>query len=273
MTTKRIKQIKREINNKNAHKKYRRRISTPKGDFNKHVQRPFQEEFKNGNFRNDIYFAMSPTFIARVYIKNILLCTWPALLLHGIMFGTHCLLTSVVGDVYTAPAEAFQLLFIAYAICLFFAFRKINDHMALYNITMLVSKYNINQKFLTMVYRSPNVEENREVAVMDHYRKKFNKYSLFPSKRELALEEQQYQRQKNSKKESVRQFAEMRRQRLSINSKKEEHIAAKEIADWKQARYGGENEYDVMVAKYKYRTVPAIREIIDGVKHRPNYNV
>ncbi|MCC2248903.1 hypothetical protein JUJ52_02890 [Virgibacillus sp. AGTR] len=107
---------------------------------------------------------------------------------------------------------------------------------------------------------------------MDHYRQRINKYSLFPSKKELALEKQLYQKQSKSKKDDVRQYAETRRQRLSIYNKQEEHMVAKEIADWKQAQYGGENEYDTMVAKYKNRTIPAIKNIIDEAKKQPNYN-
>lgn len=219
---------------------------------------------------------MSPIFIVWVYIKNITLYAIPAFLLHAIMFGVHLLSKAVVGDEYTAPIAAFQILFITYAICLFFGLRKVSDHMAFYNLDMLVSKYNINQNLMTMIYRSPDIEGCKEIAVMDHYRQKFNKYSLFPSKKELALEEQLYQRamkMTGSKKESQRQYAEIRRQRLSMTNKRNEHMAAKEIADWKQAQYGGENEYDAMVAKYKNRTVPTIKGMINEAKQQPNYNL
>lgn len=272
MAKQNIKNIKNEINKNNRRKRYRN-ISLPKMDVDKHLHRPFSGEFANGNFRNDIYFSMKPTFIAWVHIKNILLYCAPAFLLHGVMFMIHRISIAVMGDEYTAPAAAFQLLFFAYAICLFFALRKVNDHMAYYNITMLISKYNINQSFLTLLYRGQNVETNKEMAVMDHYRQRFNKYSLFPSMKELALEEQLYQIQSESSKDSVRQFAQMRRHRLSISSKRDEHIAAKDIADQKQRLFGGANEYDEMVAKYKNRTVPAIRDIIADVQNEPEYNV
>lgn len=267
-----VRSIKDESDRNNKHKKHRR-ISTPKKkNLDKQMRRPFSNEFTNGNFRNDIYFSMNPLFIMWVYIKNILWFTAPALLLHGVMFGIHRLSIAVMGDEYTTPRAAFQLLFIAYAIGLFFALRKISDHMAYYNIHMLVSKYNINQSFMTMVYRSPEPEADKEVTVMDHYRKKYNKFSLFPSAKELALEEQLYDKESNSKKEPVRRYAETRRARLDLMNKREEHMAAKEIADWKQAQYGGVNEYDTMVAKYKLRTVPAIRDIIHEVKQQPNYS-
>lgn len=266
MAKQNLKQFKHEINKNNRHKRYRR-ISTPKEKVGKHIQRPFSGEFTNGNFRNDIYFSMNPVFIAWVYVKNIFISCLPAILLHGGIFGLHLLSVAILGDEYTgSAATGSQILFIAYAIGLFFGLRKVSDHMAFYNLTMLVSKYKINQSFLTSIYRSPHIETNKEITVMDHYRQKFNKYSLFPSVKELALEEQLYQRQSKSKNKSVRNYAETRRQRLNMSNKREEHRAAKEIADWKQEQYGGENEYDAMVAKYKNRTVPTIRDIINNVQ-------
>ena len=265
-----IKQIANETNQNNHHKKHRK-IATPNNKFNKHINRPFSNEFANGNFQNDIYFTVNPAFIVWVYVKNILIYALPALLLHGVMFGIHTLSIAVMGDEYTAPRAAFQLLFIAYAICLFFGLRRVSDHMAYYNITMLVSKFNINQTLLTRIYRSSNVEADKEVTVMDHYRQKFNKYSLFPSTKELALEEQLYRKESKSRKEPVRAYAEARRGRLNMMSKRDEHMAAKEIADWKQSQYGGANEYDSMVQKYKHRTTPAVRAIISDVKNQPSF--
>lgn len=262
-----IRHIKHEMSKNERHKKYRK-ISTPKKSIDKHIDRSFSGEFANGNFRNDIYFSMNTAFIAWVYIKNILLFCIPAFLLHGVMFMIHRISIAVMGDEYAAPVAAFQLLFIAYAICLFFAYRKISDHMAYYNIAMLVSKYNINQSYLTMMYRAQGGDTSNEMTVMDHYRQRFNKYSLFPSLKELALEEQLYQKQSKSSKDSVRQYAETRRVRLNLENKREEHMAAKEIADRKQAQHGGVNEYDAMVAKYKNRTVPAIRNIISDVQRQ-----
>lgn len=273
MAKQNFKQFKHEANKYNRHKRYRR-ISTPKGKMEKYIQRPFSGEFANGNFRNDIYFTMNPIFIAWVYFKNIFVYCIPAFLLHGVIFGIHLLSAAILGDEYTgSAATGSQILLIAYAICLFFGLRKVSDHMAYYNLMMLVSKYKINQTFMTSIYRSADVEADKELTVMDHYRQKFNKYSLFPSLKELALEEQLYQRQSKSKNDTVRNYAETRRQRLSMSSKRDEHLAAKEIADWKQAHYGGENEYDALVAKYKNRTVPAIRDIIEDVQQEPNYSL
>lgn len=262
-----INHIKNDMNKKDRRQRYRR-ISIPKKSITKNIDRPFSQEFANGNFRNDIYFSMNSSFIVWVYIKNILLFCIPAFLLHGVMFMIHRISIAVLGDEYAAPLAAFQLLFFAYAICLFFAYRKISDHIAYFNVAMLVSKYNINTSYLSMMYQSQNGDSGNEMTVMNHYRQRFNKYSLFPSLKELALEEQLYQKQSVSSQDSVRQYAETRRVRLNMENKRQEHLAAKEIADRKQAQSGGVNEYDAIVAKYKNRTVPAIRDIIRDVQQQ-----
>jgi hypothetical protein len=163
-------------------------------------------------------------------------------------------------------AGGLQLLTLAYVICTLLAFRRINDHMAYYNNTMLVSKHDINRSLVTMIWREIERGDNKEVEIMDHYRLKFIKQSLFPTTRDLALEEQLYSRNQKSKHEVVRQGAEMRYNRLSLDNKREEHIAAKHIADWKQDEYGGPNEYDLLVRKYRHRVAPVIRDMIKDLE-------
>lgn len=58
----------------------------------------------------------------------------------------------------------------------------------------------------------------------------------------------------------------MRYNRLSLDNRREEHIAAKHIADWKQDEYGGPNEYDLLVSKYRHRAAPVIRDIIKDLE-------
>lgn len=264
-----LKRIQHDARKNNKFLNYRR-ISLPKRNFTKHVRRPFRGEFMYGTFRNDIYSSMSPIFVAWLYIKNILIFCSPAIMLHGVMYFIHRFSIYMMGDEYSAPAEAFQILMMAYAICAFFAFRRINDHMAYYNNTMLVSKYDINRKYKMNALCSPDPQEDKELVVMDHYRKRFNKHSLFPSVRELAVEEQLFEIMVKRNKQPELQNAEIRRERLNLNNRRQEHAAAKQIADWKQSLYGGKNEYDEMVAKYKHRTVPAIREIIEDIQSMSN---
>lgn len=259
------KEIKRENSKYNRHMKYRK-ISTPKPSADRYISKPYSNQFRNGTFQYDYYSNMNPIYITWVYIKNIILFTWPALLIHGFLLIVGLLNGKILNDHSSVVFSegGFQVLFVAYAICLFFSFRRISDHMAYFNIEMLISKHEINQSFLSMIYRSNT--ESKEFKVMEHYRQRFNKYSLFPSLKEMALEEQLYQRAINGKNKKAFELAKIRRERLSVFNKREEHIAAKEIADWKQEKYGGPNEYDQMVSKYQKRTIPAIKDIINEVQ-------
>jgi hypothetical protein len=182
----------------------------------------------------------------------------------------------MVSDTFEYPRVsigAYQTIVIFYGICLFFAFRRIGDHMTFYRNTMLSYKYNINRDFLSKIGADTNSEE---FAIMDHNRQEFNKYNLFPSVKEIALESQLYKRTVKAanraffdhNKKSIIQSADNRRQRFSIDHKRQEHLAAKRIADWKQNQYGGENEYDVMVAEHQKRTIPEIITIINDVKNQ-----
>ncbi|WP_145142203.1 hypothetical protein [Paenibacillus sp. Y412MC10] len=269
MNTRTIKNLKNESILRREHLNYRK-VAIPRiKNFDRHVQRPFADHFKKGTFKNDIYFTMKPGFIAWVYIKNILLFNIPAFAIHAILvflsFMNHIVLNES-GSLTTSAGGA-QLLILAYGVCTLLAFRRINDHMAYYNNTMLISKHDINRSLVTMIWSTIEPSENKEINVMDHYRLKFIKHNLFPTTKELALEEQLYRKNQNSKHEVVRQGAEMRYNRFSLENKKEEHIAAKHIADWKQDEFGGPNEYDMLVRKYSHRTAPVIRDMIKDLQN------
>lgn len=267
MNTRSIKNMKNENTLRREHLKYRK-VSVPRiKNFDRHVQQPFADQFKKGIFKNDIYFTMKQGFIAWIYTKNILMFNIPAFAIHSALiflsFMNHIVLNE--SGSLTTTAGGSQLLFLAYGFCTLLAFRRINDHMAYYNNTMLISKHDINRALVSMIWRTIEPSENKEIEVMDHYRLKFIKQNLFPTIKELALEEQLYTRNQNSKHEAVRQGAEMRYNRLSLENKREEHIAAKHIADWKQDEYGGPNEYDMMVRKYSHRAAPLILDMIKNL--------
>ncbi|OMF76705.1 hypothetical protein [Paenibacillus glucanolyticus] len=269
MNTRTIKKLKNESTRQRRHLNYRK-VSLPRlRNFDRHVQHPFTDQFKKGIFKNDIYFTMKPSFIAWVYIKNIILFNIPAFAIHSILlflsFMNHIVLNE--SSSLTTTAGGLQLLTLAYGICTILAFRRINDHMAYYNNTMLLSKYDINQSLVTMIWRTIEPSENKEIEVMDHYRLKFIKQNLFPTIKELALEEQLYSRNIKSKHVAVRQGAEMRYNRFSLDNRREEHIAAKHLADWKQDEYGGANEYDMLIKKYSHRAAPVIRDMIKDLQN------
>lgn len=261
-----MKDIKEENNKNNKHMSHRR-IAVPNSKTNKHVKRPYKNEFENGNFRNDIYYSYDPAFIAWTYIKFILLYCAPAIIIHGGFLMLNIISEIILEKTMPVPSGAIQIIIIAYGICLFFAFRKISDHMTYFNNEMIVSKYGINRAMLRMTKNIIDIENDKEFAVMNHYRQKYNKYILFPTVKELASTEQLYQKSRKYKNEEDRNYAELRRSRVNMKNKRAEHVAAKAVADWKQNIYGGVNEYDELVKKYKNRTVPAIKEIIKQVQN------
>lgn len=261
----------KNINSKNIrHMKYRK-LPKPKRSIQHAVNKPYQHEYSNGNYSHDIYYSIKPSVIAWTYILNILLFSIPAYLLHAAMWIVDTASKIILPNEYVTPNSGIQLLLIVYVVCIGFGIRKANDHMAYFNVSMLVSKFDINRLVLHAMLDAQNeYPSNNEFIVMEHYRKKFNKYSLFPSVRELATEEQLYNVAMNNPSETAREYAETRRKRLNIKEKTAEHVAAKMIADIKQEKFGGRNEYDLMVAQYKYRTIPAIRNIIEEVqKQKP----
>lgn len=268
MKIKTINNLKDNTVLRREHLKYRK-VSVPRlNNFERLVQNPFEQQFKKRIIKNGIYFTIKPASVAWIYIKNLLLFNLPAFAIHAILNFFSYLNKIVLGEElsFATSAGGLQVLTLAYIICTSLAFRRINDHMAYYNNTMLVSKHDINRSLVTMIWREIERGDNKEVDIMDHYRLKFIRQSLFPTTRELALEEQLFNRNQNSKHEVVRQGAVMRYDRLSLENRREEHIAAKHIADWKQDEYGGPNEYDLLVRKYRHRAAPIIRDMIEEVK-------
>lgn len=253
-------------NHKNTqHLKYRR-VSKPNRKINSSITYHYRHKFEDGTFLNDIYHHLKPSVVVWTYVRNIVLYCIPAFILQAILLFIHLFSQAVLGDEYVEP-NSMQLLIIAYGICLFFAFRRISDHMAYYNVNLLLNKYHINRLTLDHIQHT-DVETNTELPVLEHYRKKFNKYSLFPSVKELAVQEQIYKRSQyaSDSRHDIREYAETLKENLNLRNKRAEHIAAKNIADWKQTQDGGVNEYDELVKKYKHRTIPAIREIIREVQ-------
>ncbi|WP_144541163.1 hypothetical protein [Psychrobacillus sp. FSL K6-2843] len=139
--------------------------------------------------------------------------------------------------------------------------------MAYFNVKTLVTHYNINQKTIAIINLSANPKHDKAFIMMDHYRTRVNRFSLFPSVKELAVEDQMYKNAYKSGSQAMKTNAEARRLRLDLEAKHAEHIAAKRIANWKQSEFGGLNEYYELVKKYSHRTIPAVRDIISDVKN------
>ncbi|MGN7308832.1 hypothetical protein ACTHQ2_23095, partial [Bacillus subtilis] len=183
MKTKSINSLKDETILRREHLKYRK-VSVPRlNNFDRLVQNPFAEQFKKRIIKNDIYFSIKPATIAWVYIKNLLLFNIPAFAIHAILNFLSYMNKIVLGEDASLATSAggLQLLTLAYVICTLLAFRRINDHMAYYNNTMLVSKHDINRSLIEIIWREIERGDNKEVDIMDHYRLRFIKQSLFPT--------------------------------------------------------------------------------------------
>lgn len=241
-----IRDIKLENKKNNRHTKHRR------------VARP--------GLKMGVNFQTSILMIVWTFIRNSVWHMTPALFLHGLLFVIHSIAKELI-DGYTVPNGGILLLFTVYAICLFFTIRKISDHMAYFNVKTLVTHYNINQKTIAIINQSANPKHDKAFIMMDHYRTRVNRFSLFPSVKELAVEDQMYKNAYKSGSQAMKTNAEARRLRLDLEAKHAEHIAAKRIADWKQSEFGGLNEYYELVKKYSHRTIPAVRDIISDVKN------
>lgn len=252
----------REITKENR-KQNHRKIAVPKRNAQHNLKNPFYKQFVNGNFKNNIYSNYSPLFIAWVYIRTLILFLIPAFILHSPLLLIKFVNVMVTGENLIIAGEG-TLLAAIYGIPLFFAFRRISDHMAYYRVNALVGKHDLNQLVLASLDRVS--EDNKELTVMNHTRMKFSKVSLFPTVKEFAVEHQLYEKEIDNKNGSVRTFAQSRRHAMSTNNKSMEHHAAKAIADRKQSQHGGSNEYDEMVRRYKNRTTPMIRDIIKQVQ-------
>lgn len=264
MKTMNYKSVRKETKNATF-----RKIKTPKGhslDHTRYMSKPFHKQFMRGNFKNDIYSSYSPLFIAMVYIKNLAMFLVPAFMLfHAPLLLIKYVNTIALGEELMIASED-TFLIVIYGLPFIFAMNRINNRMAYYNVNSLVGKHNLNQ----LVQSSMHAAANKEFAVMNHYRMKFNKVNLFTSPREMAIEEQLFEKElaKYGHSNAVVQFAHARKHALSMNNKTAEHYAAKAIADQNQAKNGGVNEYDRMVRKYKHRTTPEIRELIKYVQNK-----
>lgn len=205
--------------------------------------------------------AYNPAFTVWVYIRNILFWMIPALLLHGPLLVIQTAHDLAVGTELNVPGSNMYVLVI-YGAALLLGLRRGSDQVAYYNIHAVVGRENLNYKAQQLLpnTKSPNFKQ------LDKQRKRFNRISLFPTTKELAVEEQVYQHAMNSHLQNSINAAIKRRAALDLGNKEMEHFAAKAIADQKQQQGGGKNEYDAMVARYKHRAAPQIKEIIARVQ-------
>lgn len=225
---------------------HQRPLKVPKGNIAELMHNPYQEKFRNGEFKNDFYHQYNKRFLVKLYTLNILRFLIPALLLHApvVLIQLVFLLTT---DQVVATQTFLPHLTVVYGLAGLLAWNRIRHQLSYYNVMATLGRRNINQLQAESVVYTP--QGQKELVVMDHTRMRLNKTHLFPTRKELAMDEQVNGLSADT-----------------MANKLSEHFAAKAIADRKQAERGGNNEYDQMVKRYKLRTSPAIQNIIKQVQ-------
>lgn len=102
----------------------------------------------------------------------------------------------------------------------------------------------------------------RELKRLDRARNDVVQTVLFPTQLDLDMVAQLNQQDLNSNINPRLARAALRQRALSKQSRREEHLAAKQLADDKQFLHGGKNEYDELVKKYEKRMAPSMRDLI-----------
>lgn len=221
-------------------------VNVPKGGYKQHMVNPFQQQYANGEFRNQFYQRYKKSFIAWVFIRNILLFFIPAMILHAPALLIQLVVTQTLGS-EAAGNPFLPHVILIYTVATVLTVRRINRQMAYYNVMATNGRRDINA--LQSMSHPATPQAKRELAIMDDTRMRVNKSHLFQSSQEAAIDKQENGDQVDS-----------------ISNKQNEHFAAKAIADRKQKEHGGMNEYDQMVRRYKFRARPEIREIIKQVQ-------
>lgn len=263
-----IKEYHQLKNNGKKNSKYEtyRKIKRPRGRrIKRWAKNPFEQEFKNGKFQNNIYFDMSPLYEAWVYGRNIALCCIPAMLFHGSLVMVLKISEAILMKEQTFNSGMWQMLFILYGAGTVFGLRRASDHMAYYKTILITGKYNINQLVLRWMESGKDRTNPEEFTVMEHMRQKYNKHILFPTVKELAIVKQMFADAKKGRDKERIDLEKRRSDLLSFHNRQQEHFAAKDIADLKQEKRGGDNEYVLLAKKYRNRTTPGYRRIVDDV--------
>lgn len=231
-----------------------------------YIKRPYKKDVEQGLFRLSNYFHIKPLFIVMIYFKALLLRCAPAISYHAIMVGTNMAINALSSNPdLTLSSDNIKFITALYIICIYFGLRRASDIMSHFNNNVAYSMMFNNQSIWITIDRKNVIgpESVKEYEVAKHYRRFHNKRVLFPSKKEIQAIVQFGNMCYESKSESAIEFAKIQKERLSAEKRELEHHAAIRIADYNQREFGGDNEYDQMVKKYKKRTTPTMKKIIE----------
>lgn len=216
------------------------------------------------------------------YLSNVILFLTPIIAIYALITFVFVVNTSVGNE--DEVVGIFQLLngrFIIFAVILvLLGLTRASDKMALYKAVHISHINDINQQ-MVREFDPSSTKQSYHYNQLSRKSKRVNKYLLFPSTSEFQVAHKA--RMKSQKVNGKRAYNAVSAGRisimndhkvalnnlvdaLSIKRREAEHRAAKGLADKKQARYGGINEYDAMVEKYAHRTTPMMRNMIRKVR-------
>lgn len=251
------------------------------------MKNPFEGATKYGNIGNDnLFLDYSRTLTVWTFIKSFLPYMVPAFVLYLLVLIPKISYFLTFGEPLEIGVEA-EYTLIVFGTAFLFGLGRANNTIAYYDVQAMAYKHDLNRQAAHSMGHQREVNDIR-FAIMESYRKKFNKTLLFPSSREMMIEEKLFDRDTSPEFQYEYDFsrhgmsnktrrikpdlqeiinrANLRRRAFNLSEKTAEHVAAKQIADRKQRDNGGTNEYDEMVRRYKHRTTPEIRSIIENIQ-------
>ena len=248
-----------------------KRIRKPIG-MNRNIKNSYSDEYTSGIFKFNMYAVVSNMYKITLYIRSVIRFVIPIVMTHLFLLGFLAIVRLILGEAETAPLYPVtrRILILVTLIRTATSARHITDHIAHVNGFMAVNKYYINRA--TLLQMNNQTISDREMEILKSHRETYNKVVLFPNVKEQVIV---HQRQKpmhrifhaitlstndglGVKSKAI--------EKINLRNKREEHMAARLIANMVQFREGGENEYDKLVEKYILRTTPEIKHIVQDVQ-------
>ena len=244
----------------------RKQLRHPKKVGTPRVPRSIQRLYDAGSLRNldvyhdfpsRVYRAFPVKAFAPTVIPVFLFIHLPILLIqlvNYLTFGEYLDLpagrTLVVGG---------YILAIAFGSLRFKEYRAyVKNHVATYR----GDAQRLHEELVLHVESGDDKDDARELKRLNRARMDVVQTVLFPTQLDLDMVAQMNHQDENSGVNPRIQRAARRRQALSKSNRREEHFAAKRVADDKQLLHGGKNEYDELVKKYEKHMAPSMRDLV-----------
>lgn len=248
----------------NSRHKHYKKIQIPDKRYRFTVKNLYKKEYESGVFENDIYYDISDEEKFKVCFKIIIDICKPAIIWAFFVLGLNLISNLIIQE--RVPIRFMDIFMILLGFSLFLpkAIKRVNDYLSYFHNTITMNMYQINQLTFRWINEGKNITQSREFKIMNQQRIRYNKYLLFPSIRELAVTEQLFIRDNNSKNPTLRHLSSIRKKRLTLENRELEHIASSKISQINEQKTG-RNEYNDLVDKYKYRTIPRLQGIVNNL--------